>query len=616
VSGGEPAAEQLTPLLDYLRRSRGLDLTGYRSPTLLRRIIKRMQQVTIDSFPEYVDYLEVHPEEFGRLFDTILINVTSFFRDPEAWDVLAGQIIPAIVAAKRGAERFRIWSAGCSSGEEAFTLAMVWAENLGIEQFRERVKIYATDIDEDALTKARQATYDSAQVDLVPDDFKSRYFEQSGPRKALRAELRQAIVFGRHDLIQDAPISHLDLLVCRNTLIYLNVETQSRILARFHFALNNTGSLFLGKAEMLLTHASLFRAVHPKHRIFSKAPQLDLRDRLLALSQTGDVDAANRLAKSLRLGEEVFSTMPIAQIVIDSDGGLILANQVARHLFGLSAKDLGRRFQDLELSYQPIELRSLIQKVQAERIPVKVAGVERTLPGGATQHLDVQIMPLEDHEGGLLGVCIIFDDTTHARRLQAELQRATQELETAYEELQSTNEELETTNEELQSTVEELQTTNEELQSTNEEHETMNEELQSTNEELGALNEQLRGRTEELKRANVYLEAILAGLGSGAVVLDGNLNVLNWNRKAEDLWGLRLDEIRGRSFLELEIGLPVSDVIDPLRACLSGSPSARELTVAATDRRGRKIACRVTFTPLIAAGEVQGVIMLMEERKS
>jgi len=611
VKKGEPEADPLAPLLDYLRRSRGLDLAPYRASTLTRRIAKRMQHVEITSPSEYVDYLEVHPEEFGRLFDTILINLTSFFRDPEAWEVLAREIVPHIVAAKGDKAPIRVWSAGCASGEEAFTLAMVWAEHLGVEKFRERVRIYATDIDEDALAKARQATYESAQLEPVSDELRSRYFAPSDSRWTFRVDLRRSVIFGRHDLIHDAPISHLDLLVCRNTLIYLNAETQTRILSRFHFALENTGVLFLGKGEMLLTHSSLFRPLDIKHRLFSKAEHSNLRDRLLALSQIGDTEAGDQLARSVHLGEEVFDALPAAQLVVDHEGVLVLANAAARSMFGLGPKELGRRFQDLEVSFKPLELRSLIQRAHAERSPVRVAGVEQIRPGAEVQYLDVQILPLQEHDGRLLGVSIIFDDTTADRRLQADLARTTHELETAYEELQSTNEELETTNEELQSTVEELQTTNEELQSTNEEHETVNEELHSTNEELEGINEQLRSRSEELVRANALLGAVLASLGSGAVVVDRKLDVLVWNRKAEDLWGLRLDETQGHSLMSLDIGLPVQQLLEPIQACLDGS-SGREMSLDATDRRGRTIHCRLTFARLVNRGEVLGVIIMME----
>ena len=304
MSDGDAETQGAEALLDYLRQSRAVDFTGYKRSTLLRRINKRIQQVSLGSFADYQDYLEVHPEEFAKLFDTVLINVTSFFRDPEAWDALGREIVPVIVAAKGHGGPIRIWSAGCASGEEAFTLAMVWAESLGAEAFRERVKIYATDVDDDALAKGRQATYDVKQLEPVPDDLRRRYFERSGDRYAFRGDLRRSVIFGRHDLTHDAPISRMDLLVCRNTLIYLNAETQSRILANFHFALNPRGFLFLGKAEMLLTHQNLFHAVDLKHRLFSKTAQVELRDRLLALAQTGDQDKPTRflLCLGLELG--------------------------------------------------------------------------------------------------------------------------------------------------------------------------------------------------------------------------------------------------------------------------------------------------------------------------
>jgi two-component system, chemotaxis family, CheB/CheR fusion protein len=599
-------------LLDYLKQHRAVDFTAYKQSTLLRRIGRRMQQVQIGSFGEYQDYLEVHPEEFSQLFDTILINVTSFFRDPEAWDVLGREIVPAILAAKGDAEPIRVWSAGCASGEEAFTLAMVWAERLGAEAFRQRVKIYATDIDESALAKARQATYEAKQMEAVPEELRGRYFEATGTGHTFRVDMRRSIVFGRHDLVNDAPISRLDLLVCRNTLIYFNAEVQRRILTRFHFAINAQGFLFLGKSEMLLTHPNLFQPVDLKHRIFSKTTQVGLQERLL-LGQADDQDAAARLARSVEIGEEAFSAMPVAQIVIDSEGILTRANLLARRTFGLSAGDVGRPFQELEISYHPLELRSLIAKAQAERSPVVVPGVERTVPAGGIQHLDVQVTPLEDRDGRPLGASIVFEDTTKSRRMQSDLQRASQELETAYEELQSTNEELETTNEELQSTVEELETTNEELQSTNEEHETMNEELQSTNEELETMNEELRGRSLEIKRANALLGTILGSLGSGVVVVDRNLSVLIWNRKAEDQWGLRADETCGQSFANLDIGLPVGQLLDPLRGCLAGTPGGDDAVVDAIERRGRKVRCRVAFAPLRDGNDVNGAIMLIDE---
>jgi len=262
--------ESFDALLDYLKKNRGSDFTGYKRQSLMRRITRRMQMVDITDYRDFQDYLEVHPEEFTNLFNTILINVTSFFRDKDAWDFLAEEIIPEMLASKKDSEVIRIWSAGCASGEEAYTIAMLMIEALGEESFKNRVKIFATDIDEAALTQARMATYLAKEVEPVPSELRGKYFTIAGGSYIFKADLRSSIVFGRHDLIQDAPISHLDLLVCRNTLMYFKSETQSKILSRFHFALNDSGIIFLGRAELLLTHAHLFSPETLKHRIFTK----------------------------------------------------------------------------------------------------------------------------------------------------------------------------------------------------------------------------------------------------------------------------------------------------------------------------------------------------------
>ena len=606
--------ERFEALLEYLQRTRGFDFTGYKRPSLMRRVSRRMQMVGLQDFGDYLDYLEVHPEEFMQLFNTILINVTGFFRDQPAWEYLGREAIPRLLAGKGADEPIRTWSAGCASGEEAYTVAIVLAEALGLDAFRQRVKVYATDVDEEALTQARQANYPIRALQSLPPELREKYLEPVGGRYVFRPDLRRAVIFGRHDLVQDAPISHLDLLVCRNVLMYFNAETQTRILARFHFALNDSGILFLGKAELLLTHANLFSPIDLRWRIFGRVPRLSLRDRLILQAQAGDVEAGNHLPRQVCLREVNFDTAPTAQVVVDLNGHLALANERARALFGLNPRDLGRPFSDLELSYRPVELRSLIEQAYAERLAVARTGVERRLSDEAVQYLDVLVQPLLDNGGLLLGVSVTFTDVTLFRRLQQELERSTHELETAYEELQSTNEELETTNEELQSTVEELETTNEELQSTNEELETMNEELQSTNEELQTINEELRQRTVELNRTNAFLQAILTSLRSGVAVIDRGFNTLIWNHRAEDLWGLRSDEVQGQSFMNLEIGLPIEPLRAPIRASLLGETNHQEIVLDATTRRGRAIRCRVEFTPLTSPeGERQGVILLMEE---
>jgi two-component system CheB/CheR fusion protein len=600
-------------LLDYLKRNRGFDFNAYKRASLARRVAKRMHMVSVEGFDNYIDFLEVHPHEFEQLFNVILINVTSFFRDEPVWDYLRDEVIPEMIASRPPTEPIRIWTAGCASGEETYSLSILLAEALGRDQFRERVKLYATDVDDQALNQARAATYTSKQVEVVPEALRNRYFTHNGDRYVFDKDLRRSVIFGRHDLIQDAPISRVNILSCRNSLMYFNTEAQSRILARFHFALADYGVLFLGKAEMLLTHSQMFTPVDSRRRIFRKRANDHWRDRMLVLGRPGD-DLSNPPSGQAGLYPPAFDANPNAQFLIDASGLLAMFNETARALFNIAPTDVGRPLQDLELSYRPVELRALIAQTIEQRRAASLKEIEWELAGRDVRYFDVHILPLLD-SGVVRGVSVIFTDVSRVRELQAQLNRSMQDLETAYEELQSTNEELETTNEELQSTVEELETTNEELQSTNEELETMNEELQATNEEMQTVNHELVQRSDDLHRSNGFLESVLTGVRSGVVVLDRELRVVAWNHRSEDLWGLRADEARGKSFLGLDIGLPTDHLRTGLRSCLAGDADYDDVLLVATNRRGRTITCKVTGTPLLGVGrEVTGVILLMDEQ--
>src|SRR5919112_3226676 len=485
-------------ILQYLLDERGFDFHGYKPASLSRRIRKRMQSVGLISFAAYQDYLQAHPGEFATLFNTILINVTSFFRDPAAWEAIRTKAIPEILAGKSPDEPIRVWSAGCASGEEAYTMAIIQAEAMVVDEFQRGGKIYATDVDDDALNAARHATYSARHVEGVPPDLLSKYFDHTDGIYTFRKDLRRQVIFGRHDLINDAPISRVDFLTCRNTLMYLSSETQARVLSRLHFALNEGGFLLLGRAETLIAHGHSFVSVDLKRRLSRKGARRSIRDQPFVPAER----AASPETSDGRLHDAALEASPVAQLVVDSAGELALANERARELFGLRKDDVGRPLRDLQLSYRPVELRSLIDRVESERRPLLVKEIEWRGRPGELRWLDLSIAPLLDRAGGVFGTILTFNDATVHRQLQRELEQSHQELETAYEELQSTNEELETTNEELQSTVEELETTNEELQSTNEELETMNEELQSTNDELQSINDQLRASTAQLDAVN------------------------------------------------------------------------------------------------------------------
>jgi two-component system CheB/CheR fusion protein len=313
----------LDVLLDYLKGARGFDFTGYKRASLQRRIAKRLQAVDAASYGEYLDYLEVHPDEFAFLFNTVLVNVTGFFRDPPSWEYLSAEIVPRLLAASADGP-LRVWCAGCASGEETYSLAMLLADALGEQDYLERVKIYGTDVDEEALTEARHATYSAAAVEAVPGELRERYLERVEQRYAFRKELRRTVIFGRNDLVHDAPISRIDLLTCRNTLMYLNAETQAQILRRFHFALNSWGYLYLGKSEMLITHAELFKPVSLRRRVFTKVLHRSPRDRFAFA-----LPVAEPIAGDLRPGsaarEGAFDASPVAQVAVDADDNLILA---------------------------------------------------------------------------------------------------------------------------------------------------------------------------------------------------------------------------------------------------------------------------------------------------
>jgi two-component system CheB/CheR fusion protein len=599
-------------LLEHLEESRGFDFSAYKRASLGRRVQKRMQAAGIDSYASYTDYLEADPREFTQLFNTILINVTAFFRDKEMWDYIAADIIPRILHARQGDASIRVWSTGCSSGEEAYSIAILLAEALGQDQFCDRVKIYATDVDEDALNFGRAAAYKDDAVGGIPQTLLAKYFERINQRWVFRREFRRSVIFGRHDLILDPPISRVMLLICRNTLMYFNAEVQQRILERFHFGIAERGYLFLGKAEMLLARSTAFVPVDLSKRVFAKKVSRPIFSNGATEAARG-ADAKDTIMID-RLRELSFQTDSSAQIVIDRSRSLIMLNECARTLFGLTAEDIGKPLHNLDVSYRPVELRSMVERAWLEHNPVSARDVEWTTIAGDRMYLDVQVMPLVDPALETIGAAIVFRDTTRKRRLEDELKHSHQELETANEQLQSTNEELETTNEELQSTVEELETTNEELQSTNEELETMNEELQSTNEELQTTNEQLRQSGEELNRANAFVENILNSFREGLIVVDDELRVQAWNHRSEDLWGLRAEEVIGKHLMNLDIGLPTERLRQHIRQCLSGESVVEKTQLPATNRRGRSVRLVVTCSPFaVARNPTWGALIMVEE---
>ena len=614
---GHSAAElgaDFRELLEKLSAQYNFDFREYKEGSLVRRIHARMTQVRAESVSAYSRMLDDNPGEHVALFNTILINVTGFFRDPEAWKALAEEVIPRLAEEAAASRSLRIWSAGCSSGEEPYSIAMLLAEHLGGTAGEYAIKIYGTDVDEEALTTARQAVYRTEQLKDVPERLVDRYFSREGQLYRFRREIRRWCIFGSHNLTQAPPLSHIDLLVCRNALIYFMGELQDRILTRFHYAIREDGFLFLGRSESLLARSRLFTPVHPKWRIFRRTPSTS-RHALAVPPEPGPpaqqaapgvlAEAAVPVARIQR----ALDALPAAVMMIDTDDTLLSWNHAAEALFDIpAASALARKFRDLDISYRMEGLRARIEDAKARRAVSRMDDVTFTRRNGEVVHVDITIAPLFE-ASRLAGVLVYATEATEHVRLREQLSRIAEQHATAIEELQSTNEELETTNEELQSTNEELETTNEELQSTNEELETTVEELQAANSELGALNAELETRSFELKRLDAYHLGLLNSMEQSVFVTDRTLVVISWNQAAERMWGLRAEQVTGRDLMALPLGEATGSLRTPLETALKRGVPVEVRDVPYTLPGGEVRTAVVKIAPLRdGGGELIGVM--------
>jgi two-component system CheB/CheR fusion protein len=602
-------------LLEKLRTEHNFDFREYKHMSLARRIRARLQQVRVESFEAYLIYLDRHADEHVALFNTILINVTGFLRDPDAWKVFAGDVIPRLIDDAADTRSLRLWSAGCSSGEEAYTLAMLIADHLGDRARDFNVKIYATDVDEEALGVARHGLYRLDDLRELPSEMVENHFTREGQTYRFRRDLRRWCIFGRHNVARDPPLSHVDALVCRNVLIYFTAELQERILARFHYAVRERGFLFLGRSESLLARSRWFTPYHVKWRIFQRttapaptvaaAIQRSISEptaQISAAARAGDPDAT--LARLQRLIE----ALPSPSIFIDAADTVLVWNPAADAFFDIPASHaVGRKFRDLDVSYRVEGLRAQIEAVKSSHIPARLEHVAFTRRSGETVHAEIAIVPIVE-SNRVTAVAVYGIDATESSKLKEQISRLAEQHATAIEELQSTNEELETTNEELQSTNEELETTNEELQSTNEELETTVEELQAANSELGNLNSEMERRSSETRRFEEYQRAVLSSLPSPVIVLDASGIITTWNAAAQRLWGIEPDHVLNRPFWTLpvgDLGQKMRDALDRVRTTGIAETIAGTFSVPGSGRRDLTI----EVTPLsIPGGPVTGVV--------
>jgi len=607
----------LDELLQSLAEERNFELRGYKPTTLERRIRKRMSQLGVSSFEPYLEYIRANEHETKHLLDTILINVTEFFRDPAAWDVIAETVLPYLLKPLRTGDSFRAWVAGCSSGEEVYSLAILVAEYFGPRIAEFDIKIYATDVDENALTVARRGEYPPERLRRVRPEWRQKYFSNAKMPRVVR-DVRRMLIFGRSDLAQDAPISHVQMIVCRNVLIYFDAITQKHILDRLHYALDPGGILFLGKSESKLSNSTMFRPVDSRWRIFRKDHlqangdfhrQFALRSGKAMNSEDG---AANEHHASKLYFRALLEVLEPGVFALDANDVLIVDNKPALQLWGISGnKVVGRHISESALGRQ---CPDLVQKIEeSHRNPGQLLKFECPIKvANQTRVLAVTVRPVSGENGDRVGTLIYADDVTHRERLQTTIEQ----LEATGEELQSANEELETTNEELQSTNEELETTNEELQSTNEELETTNEELQSLNEELENMNEELEFRTRELDTLNSRYAETFERMPWAVMVLDSEGRVQFWNSASRNLF-----DLEARSVVGLELSqLPINPEVRAALVRRSKAVGERNTPILLRNQQlnsGRsKTVFDVHLTPLNRDGGKPSLLLMFAPQQS
>jgi len=583
------SSDQMETLLAMLRDATGVDFTYYKHTTLQRRITRRMILHKLDKLKDYVRYIRNEPGEIEELYQDILIHVTGFFRDPEAFEALRKHVLPELFQNRKDGT-IRIWVPGCSTGEEVYSLAMTLLEFLWLET-RKTAKttlgstpfqIFATDISDTSLDRARAGLYSEALVaDISPERLRRFFVHLDGGYQIVKP-VREMCIFAKQNVVKDPPFSHLDLISCRNLLIYLGPMLQKRVIPTFHYALNPNGYLMLGGAETLGAFSEYFVTVDKKNKIYQKKQSaarlmhyfggVDYR-----ASEQGNARVAGEQQPVFNVEKEADRLLAHrfvpASIVVNEEMEIVqFRGKTGPYLepaAGSPTFSLSRMAREGML----VELRAAVAKARKEDTAVRKQGV-RIQSNGGTREIDLEVIPLRGHGPRERYYLVVFQDAVkpQGEAKQAgkkaskssevagrENERLKREIEQLREQFQALIEEHETTNEEFKSANEEVLSANEELQSTNEELETAKEELQSSNEELTTLNEELQNRNAELTLANNDLLNLLANVTVPVVIVGSDLHIRRFTPPAQKLLNLLPSDV-GRRLSEIRPNLDVADL--------------------------------------------------------
>jgi two-component system CheB/CheR fusion protein len=624
IPSAESLDDPLRELLLHVSSHTNIDFRNYKSSTILRRITRRMAVTHVSSLRDYLDYLRSHPDEIGELIRAFLIKVTGFFRDPEAFDFLRQTVLPELIdRAKRNGHILRIWSAGCATGEEAYSMALLVADLLGPDFPEWSVKIFATDLAADAISFARRGLYPENVLSDLPHDYRDLFFERVDHSYRISKMLRETVIFGQQDISRGVPFPRIDLVVCRNLLIYLKPELQQTVLDLFAYSLHQShGYLFLGKAETARPTKPSFELVNKKWKVYrclggplafpapaqnATPPPNGRREprALNANTATHNYDstaAETEISQLRRVNETMLRYVTAGVVIIDRSYRILTINAAARRLLGVRDLAYDQDFLHTVRGMPYHDVRNAIDLTFREHTTSTLKDLELDHAAvGSGRYMDLTIMIMQTEPGAADLAVITAIDTTEAvqvkKRLEAvqreqselvgELSAANKrfgdmnkELQDANEELQAANEELMLTQEELQATNEEFEATNEELQATNEELETNNEELQATNEELQTTNDELTARTIELHhmtRENTeeqfLLTALLERFPYYVMVVDANdLKIQAVNPGYAMLLGKR--DVIGQSVTSFFNGPDLEKLVEALgQVTKSGKPT-------------------------------------------
>ena len=655
ASSSEADARHLSAILNRLRDRRGIDFSAYKPPTIERRLRRRMAASGVATISDYLSHVAAHPDEEQRLVADFLIKVTSFFRDSALFDHLRDELLPELIRAARTEDReLRIWSAGCATGEEAYSVALLVADLLSDRGDSLPVRIFATDLDPSALSFARRGIYPASALAQAPPQLVERYFEERDGAYEVRKSIRGMLVFGAHDLAQRPPFPQTDLILCRNVLIYFAPELQRRALEIFAYSLRDGGCLVLGKSETPHPVEQLFVDVDRQLRIFRRAgarrtlppPRLPrLGPPLLASSsvaprtpsalefalQQNDVDRREPVASR---SEDMVRRLPIGIAVVNRTYDIELINGVGRDLLGIHGIATGQDLIHLARRTPSAVLRDAIDAVvKGEPLPATKSIVGVTIANGEERQISISCLPDRVDDSGVVEtVLVIVQDATplvQSRRSAAEtearsalladtnrrLLAANRELTDSIDRLREQGEELRRSTAASQVSSEEIETLNEELQSTNEELETLNEEAQSTVEELNVANEELQARAVELEEMAVtqsternQLAAILASIAEPVVVVNRAGHPVRTNAAYDELL-----QLLGDTYVPVdEVGAPLP-MTETLQARAARGESFRiEFTaVAKTPETGRRW-FEATGRPLAGDDLGAGVVVIRD----